>query len=84
MTGGVVYRGKALPELDGVYFYADYCTGLLRSFRWQGGAVRDHWDWKRALDPRSRLARLSSFGEDADGELYLLSLDGVVYKLVRQ
>jgi len=82
VTGGFVYRGRALPALDGVYFYADYCTGMLRSFRWKDGRVADAWDWKRALDPGSRLARLSSFGEDLDGELYLVSLDGVVYKLL--
>ena len=40
ITGGVVYRGKALPELDGRYFYADYCTGLLRSFVWTTTARR--------------------------------------------
>jgi glucose/arabinose dehydrogenase len=83
ITGGFVYRGKAIPELDGVYFYADYCTGVLRSFRWKNGAVSDHWDWKPIVDPDSTLATLSSFGEDNDGELYLLSLDGVIYKFVR-
>jgi glucose/arabinose dehydrogenase len=84
VTGGVVYRGKALPALDGVYFYADYCTGLLRSFRWKAGAPVDHWDWKAALDPKRKLATLSAFGTDADGEIYLLSLDGIVYKLERK
>jgi hypothetical protein len=77
-----VYRGKALPALDGVYFYADYCTGLLRSFRWRDGRVTDLWDWKPALDPDNKLATLSSFGQDADGEIYLVSLDGVIWKLV--
>jgi glucose/arabinose dehydrogenase len=96
VTGGVVYRGKALPELDGVYFYADYCTSLLRSFRWsrdasdtKGGSgaapgyVRDHWDWRAALDREGRLSQISSFGSDADGELYIVSLTGVVWKLER-
>lgn len=83
ITGGFVYRGKAIPELDGVYFYADFCTGVLRSFRWKEGKVSDHWDWKPIVDPESTLATLSSFGEDNDGELYLLSLDGVIYKFVR-
>jgi glucose/arabinose dehydrogenase len=82
ITGGFVYRGKALPALDGVYFYADYCTGLLRSFRWRDGRVTDLWDWKPALDPDNKLATLSSFGQDADGEIYLVSLDGVIWKLV--
>jgi glucose/arabinose dehydrogenase len=84
VTGGIVYRGKALPELDGAYFYADYCTALLRSFRWQPGQVADHWDWKPALDPKNKLATLAAFGEDAAGELYLVSHDGVIYRLERK
>jgi glucose/arabinose dehydrogenase len=84
VTGGEVYRGAAIPALDGAYFYADYCTGLLRSFRWKAGAVADHWDWKKALDPRGRLATVSAFGRDAGGELYIVSLDGVIWKLARK
>lgn len=80
ITGGHVYRGRAIPALEGAYFYADYCTGLLRSFRWRNGEVRDHWDWKRALDPKAKLSRLTAFGEDEDGELYLLSQDGIIYR----
>ena len=82
ITGGYVYRGRALPDLAGLYFYADYCTALVRSFRVGAPTqpVGDVWDWRAALDPESRLANLSSFGEDADGELYLLSLNGDVYR----
>ncbi len=83
VTGGFVYRGKALPQLDGTYFYADYCTALLRSFTWSGGAATNAYDWKKALDPKNKLAKLSSFGVDADGELYLLSLDGIVYEFTK-
>ncbi len=83
ITGGEVYRGKALPELDGIYFYADYCTGLIRGFRWKEGKIADHWDWKSAIDPNLKLATVSSFGTDADGELYILSLDGSIWKLAR-
>jgi glucose/arabinose dehydrogenase len=80
ITGGVVYRGKALPALAGLYFYSDYCTGILRSFRWDGrdATVTDHWDWKRALDPANRLSQIAAFGEDADGEVYVISLDGTL------
>jgi glucose/arabinose dehydrogenase len=84
VTGGEVYRGAALPELHGVYFYADYCTALVRSFRWEKGKVSQHWNWRPALDPEFRLSTLSSFGHDAAGELYLLSLDGAIFKLVRK
>lgn len=81
VTGGVVYRGKALPALDGVYFYADYCTAFVRSFRWAPAGIRDHWDWKAALDPDGTLTQVSSFGVDADGEVYVVSLAGDVYRL---
>ena len=81
ITGGWVYRGKALPALAGAYFYADYCSALIRSFRWDG-AVKDHWDWRPVLDPGSKLARISSFGLDDDGELYIVTLDGNIWKLV--
>jgi glucose/arabinose dehydrogenase len=84
ITGGFVYRGKALPELDGLYFYADYCTGALRSFRWKEGKIQDHWDWKSLLDPDDQFATLSSFGEDQEGELYLISHDGIIYQFARK
>jgi len=82
ITGGMVYRGKALPVLDGRYFYADYCTGLLRSFTWTRGAVREHWDWKAAIDQQGVLTQISSFGTDTDGELYVVELTGSIYQLV--
>ncbi len=81
VTGGVVYRGKALPALDGVYFYADYCTALIRSFRWRPDGIRQHWEWKPLLDPDSRLGQVSSFGVDHDGEIYLLLLGGDLLRL---
>lgn len=82
VTGGVVYRGKALPQLAGRYFYADYCTGLLRSFVWHAGVIHDHWNWKDAIDPDGVLQQISSFGVDADGEVYIVELTGSIYELV--
>jgi glucose/arabinose dehydrogenase len=84
ITGGYVYRGKALPELEGAYFYSDYCTALLRSFRMKNGKVVDSWDWKKALDPESQIAQVASFGEDQDGELYVVTHAKAIYKLVRR
>ena len=83
VTGGVTYRGKALPVLAGRYFYADFCTGLIRSFRWHDG-VHDHWDWREALVKSSGIepGQISSFGVDASGEVYLVSLLGQIYELV--
>lgn len=85
ITGGVVYRGKALPQLAGIYFYSDYCTGILRSFRFkrETASATEHWDWKRALDPKERLSQISAFGEDEDGEVYVLSLGGTIWRFGR-
>jgi glucose/arabinose dehydrogenase len=84
ITGGYVYRGSALPELDGLYFYADFCTAIVRAFRWKAGAIEAQWDFKAVLDPSFKLAQISTFGEDAAGELYVVSLEGTIYKLVRR
>ncbi|WP_437639067.1 PQQ-dependent sugar dehydrogenase [Sorangium sp. So ce854] len=84
ITGGFVYRGAELPELDGLYFYADYCTALLRSFRWKDGRATEPTDWKPILDPDNALSRVTSFGEDARGELYVLSQDGEIYRFARR
>ncbi len=79
ITGGHVYRGRDVPEIRGHYFYADYSSGIIRSFRWVGGAVRDATDWTKAVNPRG-WSLWTSFGEDARGELYLLSQQGQVYR----
>jgi len=80
ITGGYVYRGKAIPELAGRYFYADYCIGTLMSFRYADGRAVDHVSLSAQLgtfDP------VNSFGVDADGELYLLLAGGTIAKIVR-
>ena len=83
ITGGVVYRGKALPALAGTYFYSDYCTAFLRGFRFtKGGGATDHWDWSNALNPKQKVAQVASFGEDEDGEVYVIGLGGTIWKLV--
>jgi glucose/arabinose dehydrogenase len=84
ISGGYPYRGRAIPELAGAYFYSDYCTALLRSFRMKDGKAVDHWDWKAALDPDWQLAKVSGFGQDQDGELYVISHEGPIYKIVRK
>jgi glucose/arabinose dehydrogenase len=81
ITGGFVYRGKAVPALEGRYFYADYCTALLRSVTLTtAGTIADSWEWRPALDPGDQLSTISSFGEDESGELYVLSLDGTIWR----
>jgi glucose/arabinose dehydrogenase len=84
VTGGYVYRGKALPELDGIYFYADYCSAWIRGFKWDNGQVKDHLSYKNGFDPDYHLTQVTTFGEDAAGELYVLTFEGTIYKLVRR
>jgi glucose/arabinose dehydrogenase len=79
ITGGFVYRGAAIPEMRGHYFYSDYCSGWLRSFRLAGGGAADQRDW-----PIGDIGNVTSFGVDAVGELYMLSSNGRAYRLVKQ
>jgi glucose/arabinose dehydrogenase len=78
ITGGFVYRGAAIPELQGHYFYADFCSGWVRSFRWENGTVADQFQWA-TLAPGGNVP---SFGRDAAGELYVMSTGGAVFKIV--
>lgn len=77
VIGGFGYRGKAVPSLAGHYFYADYCAGWIRSFRWESGRAVGHTRW--ATPPHGMVL---SFGEDSGGELYVLSHDGRVFRIV--
>ncbi len=78
ITGGYVYRGAAIPALQGVYFYSDFCQGFVRSFRFVGGQVTRQQDWQ-TLRPGGNV---TSFGEDAAGEIYILTMQGGVYRIV--
>jgi glucose/arabinose dehydrogenase len=78
ITGGYVYRGSAIPALQGLYFFADYCQGWVRSFRYTGGAATELTEW-RTLRPGGSI---TSFGEDPAGELYLTVESGRVFKVV--
>ncbi len=79
VTGGFVYRGSNIPELTGTYLYSDFVSGYLRGFRLEGGRVVAERDW---TDSVGSLSSVSSFGEDGFGELYILSFDGRVRRLV--
>lgn len=74
ITGGVVYRGESIPEIDGHYFYSDYCGGWLRSFRFDGTDVTDQVDW---TDQVGVAGNVVSFGVDHDGEIYVLTPDAI-------
>jgi glucose/arabinose dehydrogenase len=75
ITGGYVYRGERIPAAQGRYFYGDFCSGAIWALTPRGS---------RVSKPRRlpfEVPGLSSFGEDAAGELYLVSLEGQVYRL---
>jgi glucose/arabinose dehydrogenase len=79
VTGGLVYRGKALPALAGRYFFADYCAGAVESFRYEDGTARD---FVSTGDTLGSVGSINSFGSDADGELYVLTDQGDVLRMV--
>jgi len=78
VTGGFVYRGAAIPALQGHYFYADYCQGWVRSFRLQDGMAAEAQQWP-GLAPGGNVP---SFGQDAAGELYVMNAGGQVFRIV--
>ncbi len=73
VIGGFVYRGSAIPDLRGHYFYGDFCAGFVRSFRYSGGAATDAREWP-TLSPHDVI---QSFGQDAAGEIYVLTRSAV-------
>ncbi len=79
VTGGYVYRGSALPAMQGTYFYADFCAGFVRSFRYQNGQPTAQTEWP-LLSPPGKF--VTSFGEDAVGELYVVTQGGGLFKFV--
>ena len=76
VTGGYVYHGRRAPALEGVYVYADFCSGRIWGLRYTNGKVAEI----------ARLAdtdlQIPSFGLDQDGEMYILSFDGYIYRFV--
>jgi len=76
ITGGVVYRGRAIPGLAGHYFYSDWCEGWLRSFRIDPTGAADRRQWRVA-----RVPSVTSVSADAFGEVYVVSGSGTVYRL---
>lgn len=79
ITGGYVYRGDLNPDFRGRYFFGDLCQGIIWSFRLDDGEAIGLYDHS---DDFGRVGQLSSFGEDADGELYVVGLGGSVYRIV--
>ena len=72
ITGGFMYRGGAIPGWRGRYFFADYAAGRIWSIRNINGVATDFQDHSNQLAPSGGLANLTSFGQDNDGELYIV------------
>ena len=74
ITGGLVYRGKRMPDLHGAYVYADFMSGNIWALRWDGKkATANHKIAHTSL-------LISSFGEDEAGEIYFTAFDGRIYR----
>ncbi len=73
ITGGYVYRGQRVPDLRGVYLYADFCSGRIWGLRYDGERVTEQAQLARAE------FQVPSFGEDEAGEVYVLGFDGGIY-----
>lgn len=78
VIGGYVYRGNAIPKLQGRYFYGDLCQRSIRSFQFSNAQASEQTNWPTLSPP----GPLLSFGEDAAGELYVLEEGGRVFKIV--
>jgi glucose/arabinose dehydrogenase len=89
ITGGHVYRGKQIPALYGWYVYGDYSSGRIWGLKYEGGKVVGEGvlvepDPAAPVTPegkRLRPTQPSAFGEDAAGELYLVDINGAIYRI---
>jgi len=84
ITGGYVYRGDCMPDIVGRYFFGDFQGEQIYTFELSNGALANLQDITSVIDPNSDIAGLTSFGEDTYGELYVISRDGKLFKIVPQ
>ncbi len=80
ITGGYVYRGCAIPDLHATYFFGDFCSGRIWSFRYTGGAVTGLTERTGELEPPGGWL-IAGFGEDAYGEVYVCDYNGTLYRI---
>lgn len=82
ITGGYVYRGK-IKSIYGHYFYADWLSPRIWSFAYDGNKASETKEWTRFFAQKGKpITNISSFGEDPQGELYIISQRGDVYAIV--
>jgi len=83
ITGGYVYRGCAMPGLHGTYFFADFCSNRIWTFEYDGVSITNFQNRTPELAPNvGSIGSISSFGEDALGEIYIVDIGGEVFKVM--
>ncbi|MCB9851929.1 MAG: PQQ-dependent sugar dehydrogenase [Phycisphaerales bacterium] len=84
IIGGYVYRGCNIPWLNGTYFYADWCADWVKTFRYDGSTLSDQQDVTADLNDgiAGTMSSIVSFGEDAAGELYVVTYGGTIYRII--
>ncbi len=83
VTGGYVYRGNDIPDIQGYYLFADYCTGRIWMFKYEDNEVNNLSEITDIinLEDNKKTIYISSFGEDSNGELYIIDYNGSIYKI---
>jgi hypothetical protein len=75
----VVYRGAALPDLAGRYFFADYCSGVIEALRYENGEATG---LVNTGDDLGSIGNITGVGTDAEGEMLVVADDGLVFRMV--
>ena len=83
VTGGYVYRGSAIPGFQGTYIFADYCSGNIWTFKEKNGIATEFQNRTEEINLGGGefTNYISSFGEDNNGELYIVDYNGIIFKL---
>ena len=79
ITGGIVYRGTAIPALSGRYFFADYCGGVIEGLRYANGEASE---LVNVIGGIGGIGNVTSFGTDADGEMLVMNDTGMVFRMI--
>lgn len=85
ITGGVVYRGQKIPDFCGTYFFADYCSAQIWSFKLVNGVVTNFANRTSELAPGGgrSINSITTFGTDAAGEIYIADRGGEIFKIAQ-
>ncbi|WP_437715802.1 PQQ-dependent sugar dehydrogenase [Sorangium sp. So ce448] len=81
VTGGYVYRGSRIPALRGKYLFGDYASDRVWMLTWKDGVATPRSSLSQDLASESTIQGLASFGEDAAGELYIVSYGGSIFRI---